>query len=225
MFALRRLHTVLAQEPALRTCTGVAAGLWARQDVSSQEAQEAADMGHAVKHAFSVVDEEILERARAEQGRDGATALVVLRIGEFGQQSCSSRPGEAWLAGSVLKSGHCSCAGEVLWAAHAGDSRAVLCRGGQAVRLTQDHKPELSVEKARVEAVGGKVNFQRCWRVICPARNGRPASGLAVSRSFGDLDFKEPSRSVYVCASEVRNLRQQLQRRCRIQCRCGTCAG
>ena len=165
-------------------------------------------MGHALKHAFNVVDDEILDSARAQQGRDGATALVVLRIGEFGEQSCCFRPGEAWWNRPVLMSGHFSCAGEVLWAAHAGDSRAVLCRGGQAVRLTQDHKPELSVEKARVEAVGGKVNFQRCWRVICPARNGRPASGLAVSRSFGDLDFKEPSRSVFVCAREVRKPRQ-----------------
>ena len=86
-------------------------------------------------------------------------------------------------------------AGEIVWTAHAGDSRAVLSRGGKAVRLTQDHKPELVAEKARVEANGGRVDFQRCWRVICPARNGRPASGLAVSRSFGDLDFKEPARS------------------------------
>lgn len=82
----------------------------------------------------------------------------------------------------------------MIWAAHAGDSRAVLCRGGDAVRLTEDHKPELVVEKQRVEANGGRVEMQRCWRVICPAANGRPASGLAVSRSLGDLDFKEPAR-------------------------------
>lgn len=75
---------VLAQEPALRTCTGeVGIGVlpWARHDLGSREAQEAADMGRAVKRAFNVVDDEILDRARAEQGRDGATALVVLRVG------------------------------------------------------------------------------------------------------------------------------------------------
>ncbi len=31
-------------------------------------------------------------------------------------------------------------------------------------------------------------------RVICEPRDGRPGSGLAVSRSFGDLDFKQPQR-------------------------------
>ena len=62
------------------------------------------------------------------------------------------------------------------------------------MRLTEDHKPELLLEKQRVEAAGGRVEMQRCWRVICPAANGRPASGLAVSRSLGDLDFKEPAR-------------------------------
>ena len=106
------------------------------------------------------------------------------------------------MAGLTQSSMHCyritlglmGPAGEVIWAAHAGDCRAVLCRGNDAVRLTEDHKPELVAEKQRVEANGGRVEMQRCWRVICPAANGRPASGLAVSRSLGDLDFKEPAR-------------------------------
>ena len=34
----------------------------------------------------------------------------------------------------------------------------------------------------------------RCWRVVSPAHNGRPATGLAVSRGLGDLQFKEPVR-------------------------------
>ena len=34
------------------------------------------------------------------------------------------------------------------------------------------------------------MEFASCWRVICPARN----TGLAVSRAFGDIDFKEPHR-------------------------------
>lgn len=72
---------VLAQQPALRMCTGEAAPTWAA-DGNRREAKEAAVMGTAVKQAFQIVDGEILERARAEQGRDGATALVVLRIGD-----------------------------------------------------------------------------------------------------------------------------------------------
>lgn len=84
--------------------------------------------------------------------------------------------------------------GETLWVAHAGDSRAVLCREGAAQRLTEDHKPNLARERVRIEAAGGRILFQRCWRVICESRDERPSVGLAVSRGFGDLDFKEPLR-------------------------------
>lgn len=49
--------------------------------------------------------------------------------------------------------------GEVLYVAHAGDSRAVLCRGGAAVQLTQDHKPvSVPEERRRIEAAGGELH-------------------------------------------------------------------
>ena len=86
------------------------------------------------------------------------------------------------------------CVGEVLYTAHCGDSRAVLCRAGQAVRMTEDHKPNLPAEAARIRQVGGRIEFSKCWRVILEPLGFRPGSGLAVSRSFGDLDFKEPCR-------------------------------
>ena len=54
-----------------------------------------------------------------------------------------------------------------------------------------DHKPGLERERARVEGSGGRVEMQRCWRIISTARGTN--TGLAVSRSLGDLDFKEPS--------------------------------
>ncbi|CAL8131340.1 unnamed protein product [Prunus armeniaca] len=60
--------------------------------------------------------------------------------------------------------------------ANCGDSRAVLCRGKQAIALSVDHKPNREDEYARIEAAGGKV-IQ--W-------NGHRVFGvLAMSRSIG----------------------------------------
>ena len=39
---------------------------------------------------------------------------------------------------------------QVLYVAHAGDSRAVLASDGEALRLTSDHKPDRPDECARV---------------------------------------------------------------------------
>jgi len=41
--------------------------------------------------------------------------------------------------------------------ANIGDSRAVLCRGGQAIPLSEDHKPELTSEQNRIQKAGGFV--------------------------------------------------------------------
>ncbi len=45
-----------------------------------------------------------------------------------------SRRGGVWL---LFRQGLSADAGDSLWTAHAGDSRAVLSRGGKAVRLTE----------------------------------------------------------------------------------------
>jgi protein phosphatase 1G len=48
--------------------------------------------------------------------------------------------------------------GGELWVANAGDSRAVLCRGGHAVALSEDHKPQSEAERTRITAAGGFVS-------------------------------------------------------------------
>eukprot|EP00198_Chlamydomonas_reinhardtii_P014351 XP_001703688.1 predicted protein [Chlamydomonas reinhardtii] len=82
--------------------------------------------------------------------------------------------------------------GGLLAVANAGDSRAVLCREGQAVRLSRDHTPALRSERERIEAAGGQVVTARgAARVLAPAVQGASTvKALSVSRSLGDPDFK-----------------------------------
>ncbi|KAJ7297686.1 hypothetical protein O6H91_Y042500 [Diphasiastrum complanatum] len=49
---------------------------------------------------------------------------------------------------------------------NSGDSRAVISRGGKAIALSDDHKPEREDEKARIEAAGGSVIFWNGYRVF-----------------------------------------------------------
>jgi len=69
--------------------------------------------------------------------------------------------------------------GDRIFAANVGDSRVVLCRGGIAVPMSEDHKPSRPDEKARIAKSGGFV------------MNGRVLGELAVSRAFGDKRFKD----------------------------------
>jgi protein phosphatase 1G len=69
--------------------------------------------------------------------------------------------------------------GAALVVANAGDSRCVLCRrGGVALDMSLDHKPEDEPELARILAAGGEVT------------EGRVEGNLNLSRAIGDLNYK-----------------------------------
>jgi len=116
---------------------------------------KANDVVKALRQAFHETEREFLNIAGREGLRDGTTAVC-----------------------AVIQRGKKE---EVLTVAHVGDSRGVLCRAGYAVAITQDHKPDLEPEKARIEALGGFVSFIGCWRAM---------GILAMSRAIGDLFLK-----------------------------------
>mmetsp|Transcript_7923 Transcript_7923/g.11937 ORF Transcript_7923/g.11937 Transcript_7923/m.11937 type:complete len:256 (-) Transcript_7923:203-970(-) len=104
---------------------------------------------------------------------DGSTAVCALLVGSF-------------------KDGHQT---PRLYTANLGDSRAILCRGGKAVQLTKDHKPNDRDEKKRIEGCGGKVvQIGSVWRVTKRDVSNRPTVKvfLSTSRSMGDRPLKVP---------------------------------
>ncbi|GLJ15749.1 hypothetical protein SUGI_0259200 [Cryptomeria japonica] len=63
--------------------------------------------------------------------------------------------------------------------ANAGDSRCVLARKGQAIEMSQDHKPELENERERILRAGGFIHA------------GRVNGSLNLARAIGDMEFKQ----------------------------------
>lgn len=133
----------------------------------------------AIKEAFNQTDKEILALSeRKKFDTSGSTAICALLHGNP-------------KLGTALR----------LVLAHVGDSRAILCRAGQAVQVTEDHKPERLDEKKRIERLGGLVlNVRGAWRIAAPAnpRGSNKASrreyqGLSMTRSLGDASFKQPT--------------------------------
>lgn len=67
-------------------------------------------------------------------------------------------------------------------AANIGDSRAMLIRNGEPVKLTEDHKPENPLERSRITSAGGRVmKMGPCYRID---------GSLNLSRAFGDFALK-----------------------------------
>jgi len=94
--------------------------------------------------------------------------------------------------------------------ANAGDSRAVLCRNGEAVDMSEDHKPNLPSERARIRRAGGSIMEQRFGSHTQYRVNGN----LNLSRSIGDLGYKQnvylrPQDQIICSTPDVKHFRRQ----------------
>ncbi|PIN00425.1 Serine/threonine protein phosphatase [Handroanthus impetiginosus] len=127
----------------------------------------------------SDVDEKFLQALETSHRR---SFLLADRALADEQNSVNSDCGTTVLTALVL--------GRHLLVANAGDCRAVLCRKGDAVQLSQDHRPSCQVERKRVEDLGGKVE--------CGYLNGE----LALTRALGDWYMKLPYGSASPLTAE-----------------------
>lgn len=83
----------------------------------------------------------------------------------------------------------CCVRPDSLVVANAGDCRAVMCRAGQAVDMSVDHKPCLDSERERIENAGGWVE-QESGEDADSRVNGE----MAISRAIGDFHFKKDTK-------------------------------
>uniref|UniRef100_A0A7S4UBM0 PPM-type phosphatase domain-containing protein n=1 Tax=Alexandrium monilatum TaxID=311494 RepID=A0A7S4UBM0_9DINO len=105
----------------------------------------------------------------------------------------------------------CCVCPDVIVVANAGDSRAVLCRSGRAIDMSEDHKPNLPGECARIENAGGCIVNQRFGPHVLHRVNG----DLSLSRSIGDLRFKQnahlaPEHQMVCSTPDIRFFRRQV---------------
>ena len=66
-----------------------------------------------------------------------------------------------------------------IYIANAGDSRSLLYKNGKVTKLSEDHKPDMEVEKTRITNAGGFII------------DGRVNGNLNLSRAIGDLEYKK----------------------------------
>ncbi|XP_020246576.1 probable protein phosphatase 2C 59 isoform X1 [Asparagus officinalis] len=110
------------------------------------------DTKSAIAEAYSHTDSEFLKSETTQNKDAGSTASTAILVGDK------------------------------LLVANVGDSRVVMCKGGKAVAVSRDHKPDQTDERQRIEDAGGFVLWAGTWRI---------GGVLAVSRAFGDRLLKQ----------------------------------
>lgn len=103
--------------------------------IGASESFSERNFSGALKEAFIQTDKDFRDWAVENGNISGSTALVVLFRNT-----------------------------EVI-VANAGDCRAVLCRRGEAVELSDDHKPSRADEKDRIELAGGWIDSQEVLNI------------------------------------------------------------
>ncbi|KAJ8747873.1 hypothetical protein K2173_013041 [Erythroxylum novogranatense] len=114
--------------------------------------QFTADPKLAISETYKKTDADFLDSEKDTYRDDGSTASTAVLVGNH------------------------------LYVANVGDSRTIVSKAGRAIPLSEDHKPNRSDERKRIESAGGVVMWAGTWRV---------GGVLAMSRAFGNRMLKQ----------------------------------
>ena len=129
---------------------------------AAPEMEAAADAGSAGECDWAAIDK-IMEHA--------VTDCFEAADARFVAESAKPQAGSTAITALLL--------GRRLYVSNVGDSRAVVCTGaGEALAMSEDHAPSRPDEAERIRKAGGFVIHKRVM------------GELAVSRAFGDVEFK-----------------------------------
>jgi len=157
------------------------------------------------------------------------------RVGEAIQDVFADLDTEFMHKNRTVPDGCAACVslvmGSLLFTAHVGDSRAVLCQKGAddshlTIDITEDHRPTVQKEADRVKAVGGDIveyaggfrvahkDFEKKEREQRKAeaqgmgKTGQEPQLVHLTRALGDRDFKGPSgKELITVKPDVRCIR------------------
>lgn len=160
--------------------------LVADQDESSDSSESGEDEEESgeEEEAEDEEDEEEEEEGEDEEGEEGDeegcggwNERLKRRFGQLNTLPTGDTETAGYDSGCTAVVG--LVRGRHLVVANAGDSRCVVCRSGQALDMSLDHKPEDAAEYNRIRNAGGRVT-----------KEGRVNGGLNLSRAIGDHAYK-----------------------------------
>jgi len=136
----------------------------------------------AVARMFSAGIDQICPQRLMESPQQALTEVFLKADRLLLESKMSQRCGSCALVTFLI--------GDNLYVANAGDSAAVLSKGGQAFPLNKLHTPTDAAECERIKAAGGIVDYGKgeVQRVYTADRRG----GLMVTRALGDGLLKGP---------------------------------
>jgi len=143
------------------------------------------DLKPGLTRAFHRIDERLREAKCLPELRELSNSPSPEAMGGGGRTAVAGKSVDPDHVGCTCVIA-CITADEIV-VANAGDSRAVLCRGGKAVGLSEDHKPNDPGEERRIVAAGGRIEKQNGVGKPCYRVNGN----LNLSRALGDLEYKK----------------------------------